>query len=139
MVGLSLFLSVGCDSGPKALAPADALEDSKKGMLREVGEMLTLYKASNGKPPAKVQDLAKYEVGFQIGYLRARDGEVIIVWGAPLQEGASDTVIAYEKSTPEAGGYVLMQDGTTVQKMTAEEFKAAKKAPGSGEAPAAKS
>jgi hypothetical protein len=127
---LPLLLASGCGRGDGSLAPADAQEEVKKSMLREVGEMLTLHKASKGKPPAKVADLAVYEVGFQVGYLRTKEGEVVIAWGAPIQEGASDTVLAYEKQVPASGGYVLMQDGQTVQKMTAEEFKSAKKAPG---------
>lgn len=138
VLGSVVGLSAGCGSGSGALAPADAEDDLHKGMLREVGEMLTLYKASNGKPPGSVADLAKYEVGFQIGYLRTQDGTVVVLWGAPLDAGASDKVIAYEKAVPDSGGYVLMQDGTTVKKMTADEFKSAPKAPGKASEPAKK-
>ncbi|WP_435016170.1 hypothetical protein TA3x_003732 [Tundrisphaera sp. TA3] len=127
---LPLLLASGCGRGDGSLAPADAQEDLRKSTLREVGEMLTLYKASKGKPPAKVADLATFEVGFQVGYLRSKEGEVLIAWGAPIQEGAADTILACEKQAPASGGYVLMQDGQTVQKLTAEEFKSAKKAPG---------
>jgi hypothetical protein len=133
-----LALPSGCGSGSQGLSPAEAQEDSRRGMMREIGEMLTLYKASNNKAPASVADVAKYEVGFQIGYLRLKDGTAVVLWGAPLQEGAADTIIAYEKVAPETGGYVLMQDGTTVKKLTAEEFKAAPKAPGTATADAKK-
>lgn len=130
MMGLSLCLSAGCGSGNGALPPDEAQEDIRKGTLREVGEMLVLYKASKHKPPAKVADLATYEVGFQVGYLRTKEGEVVVAWGAPLKEGDSETILAHEKRAPSEGGYVLMQDGQTVKKLTADEFKSAPKAPG---------
>ena len=130
LTGLFLCFSGGCHSGSAALSPDEAQEDVRKGTLREVGEMLTLYKASKKKPPAKVGDLATYEVGFQVGYLRTKEGEVVVAWGAPLKEGDSETVLAHEKRAPSEGGYVLMQDGQTVKKMTADEFKSAPKAPG---------
>ena len=54
-----------------------------------------------------------------------RNGLIIYVWGASYQ-ASSTSIIAYEKSVPESGGFVLLQDGT-VKKLTAEEFKAAPK------------
>lgn len=91
--------------------------------------MLRLYQADNkGKAPAKAANLAKYETGFPSGYTNVRDGVIVVYWGAALADGVTDKVIAYEKGTPDSGGYVLMQDGITTKKMTAEEFKAAPKA-----------
>ena len=59
-----------------------------------------------------------------------KSGDLVVQWGAPLSaEGASsDTVLAYVKTVPEQGGYVLMQDGKSIKKMTADEFKNAPKA-----------
>lgn len=128
----------GCSSEPKPLAADAAAEQGRRSMMQELGEMLHLYKGDYNKPPKAVADLTKFEAGFQIGYLRLKDGEIVLLWGAPLQEGATDKILAYEKAAPEAGGYVLMQDGVTVKKLTADEFKAAPKAPGSP-TPAAKS
>lgn len=136
VLGVILGFSGGCSSEPKPLSPDDAVEQGKQNMMRELGEMLALYKGDYNKPPKSVVDLAKFEAGFQIGYLRVKEGEVVLLWGAPIQEGASDKILAYEKSAPESGGYVLMQDGTTVKKVTVEEFKAAPKASGTASAPA---
>ena len=136
MVRMGLVLAclnmviAGCGSGTVALSPDAAKDDIQKTTLREVGEMLTLYKASNGKPPESIADLSKYEAGFQLGYLRTQDGTIVVLWGAPLSETGTDKVLAYEKTAPETGGYVLIQDGQTVKKMTADEFKSAPKAPG---------
>ena len=57
-------------------------------------------------------------------------GDLIVQWGAPLSpEGeAAEAILAYVKTVPEQGGNVLMQDGKTIKKMTADEFKTAPKA-----------
>ena len=73
-------------------------------------------------------ELTKYQMGWPSGYKSVKEGTIIVVWGAPLQEGVTDKVLAYEKQVAESGGFVLMQDGKTVKKMTADEFKAAPKA-----------
>jgi hypothetical protein len=124
----SLLMSAGCGSGNGTLSPQDAVVEGKISAMNEVGMMLNLHKGDRGKAPSKVADLAKYEFGCPIGYQRVKDGDIVVIWGAPLQEGASEKIIAHEKQAPDAGGYVLMQDGTTVKKLTAEEFKAAPKA-----------
>lgn len=134
MLGAMFGFTGGCNSEPKPLSPDDAVEQGKLNMMRELGEMLVLYKGDHNKPPKSAADLAKFEAGFQIGYLRVKEGEIVLLWGAPIQEGASETILAYEKAVPEVGGYVLMQDGTTVKKVTADEFKAASKAPGTASA-----
>ena len=126
----ALLTSFGCGSGDGSLPPVEAESEARRSAMAEVGEMLVFAKNERGKAPAKAADLAKYAPGLPTGYERVKDGDVVVVWGAPMQEGASDKVIAYEKAAPESGGYVLMQDGTTVRQMTAEEFKAAPKAGG---------
>jgi hypothetical protein len=67
------------------------------------------------------------------GYLELKSGKIIALWGARLSDGDADKVYAYEKATPESGGFVLMADGKTIKKMTAEEFKSAPKAAGQAE------
>jgi hypothetical protein len=63
-----------------------------------------------------------------VGMLKTR--ELVVQWGAPLSpEGeTSGAVLAYLKTVPEQGGSVLLQDGNTIKKMTADEFKAAPQA-----------
>ncbi|WP_406700444.1 hypothetical protein V5E97_16680 [Singulisphaera sp. Ch08] len=126
MIGLLL---AGCNSNQGQLAPEDAEQEVKRNSLVEVSELLRLYSANhNNKAPAKSTDLSTYEVGFPTGYERVKGGDVVVIWSTPFAEGASDKILAYEKAVPESGGYVLMQDGTTVKKLTADEFKSAPKA-----------
>jgi hypothetical protein len=47
----------------------------------------------------------------------------------PIPEGqTSSAILAYIKTVPDRGGNVLMEDGRTIKKLTAEEFRAAPKA-----------
>lgn len=128
--GLALLvgMSAGCNTSTE-LSPTDAEDSRHKMIMGEIGEMLKLYETDNkGKAPAKAANFSKYEAGFPTGYINVRDGIVVVYWGTKLADGVTDKIIAYEKETPNSGGYVLMQDGITVEKMTAEEFKAAPKA-----------
>lgn len=136
MCGLVVgVLLTGCNSGQAGLSPDEAEQQIKRNSVEEVAELLRLYKANHhNKAPVKAKDLAAYEVGFPSGYLKVKQGDIVVLWSTPFVDGASDKIIAYEKEAPEAGGYVLMQDGTTVKKLTPEQFKTAPKAAGSGKA-----
>jgi hypothetical protein len=59
-----------------------------------------------------------------------KSGDLIVQWGASLSpEGdTASAILAYVKTVPEQGGYVLMQDGRTIKKMAADEFRSAPKA-----------
>jgi hypothetical protein len=120
----------GCGSGtPKPATGADRKENVENMSFDQLKQMLELWKGDGGgKPPAKVADLAKYEKIHPLAAHKLKKGDIVFFYGAPIQESASDTVLAYEKQAPESGGHVLMEDGTTVKKLTAEEFKSAKKA-----------
>lgn len=85
---------------------------------------------SGGKPATKAKDFARYEMLYSASYPKVRDGEIVLIYGAKIDPAKADTIIAYEKVVPESGGYVLMQDGATVKKLTADEFKSAPKAEG---------
>lgn len=125
------LLLAGCGSGQQGLSPDDAAEQVKRNGVEEVAELLRLYSTNHkNKAPSKGKDLASYEVGFPSGYAKVKDGSIVILWKTNFVDGASDKIIAYEKEAPDSGGYVLMQDGTTVKKLTAEEFKASPKAAG---------
>jgi hypothetical protein len=94
------------------------------------------------KPPEKFADLGSVRAVSGNAYDAVRTGEVVLRYGASLPDtkeepggSPSDEVLAYQKQVPEGGGKVLMLN-RTVKTMTAEEFKAAKKA---GKEPAAES
>jgi hypothetical protein len=61
-----------------------------------------------------------------------QSGDLIVPWGAPLSAdvGPADAVLAYVQTVPEQGGNVLLQDGKTLKRMTADESQAAPKAGG---------
>lgn len=126
-----IYSGCGTASGPSS--PEASADLFKQNLLTEVGELFRVYKSDTGKPPKSLADFARYEPGLPGGYQAIKDKEVTVLWGAGLEEGATDKVLAYEKSTPTTGGTVVMQDGVTVKKLTAEEFESAPKAPGKAE------
>jgi hypothetical protein len=129
-IGSAMGLSIGCNSSGGKLSPEDKAEIARGRSMEEVGQMLRVRKADANRPPANLGDLARYQPGFPGGFGMVQGGDVVLMLGAPIEEGASDKVLAFEKKAPESGGYVLMQDGTTVKKMSADEFRAAPRAPG---------
>jgi len=91
--------------------------------------MIRDYSSEKGRPPAKMADLAQFKNHYNIGHSALEKGEVIVVWGTPVAGeggGGGTGVVAYEKSAPDSGGAVLLQDGK-VKQMTADEFRAAKR------------
>jgi hypothetical protein len=127
VLGILAALSGGCGGSG---APTSGPELFQHSSLLEVGDLYRNVVLDTHKPPTKAADFAKYENGFPGGYRLVKEGEIVVLWGAPLEESATGTVLAYEKTTPESGGFVLMQDTRTIKKMTAPEFQAAPKAPG---------
>ncbi len=120
-IGLPACSSKNSDSNAGAPTPTDALQ--------QVANMIRDYSSNKGKPPAKLADLAQFKNHYNIGYKAVESGEVVVVWGAPVggEGGGGGTgVLAYEKSAPDSGGAVLLQDGS-VKQMTADEFRAAPK------------
>jgi hypothetical protein len=125
-----LALSAGCGHGGSGPPPGPEL--FQHTALQEVGDLFRLHALDTKKPPARLADLARYKMGMPTGYQEVDNGNIIVSWGTPLSDTAAATVLAYEKAAPDAGGFVLMQDGKTIKKLTAEEFKAAPKAGGGG-------
>jgi hypothetical protein len=82
-------------------------------------------------PPRGMKDLEPMARGFPMAFGALRQAEVLLYWNTDLSEGAdaTETVLAYAKEVPEAGGEVLMRDGST-RRMSAEAFRAAKKPEG---------
>jgi hypothetical protein len=121
---LGLILA-GCDGGPEI----KAIASDERG-LKELGEVYRYHTAKKQRAPKTLKELNIKGQQFPIAVEMIKSGDVIVQWGAPLStEGEpADAVLAYVKSVPEQGGNVLMQDGKTLKKMTAEEFRAAPKA-----------
>jgi hypothetical protein len=121
-------LSAGCGSSNRGGSFEVAPDNGERFVLTETGELLRNRTLDTGKPARSQADLARYENAGPTAYNRILKGDIIVLWGVSPKEGAAEGVLAYEKQTPQSGGFVLMQDGTTVKKMTAAEFQAAPKA-----------
>jgi len=134
-LGSALGFLHGCGSQPVATPPEERADVARREALMELNDLLQLRETdTGGKPATRAADLAKYDKLYAVAWPKVKDGHIIVLFGAPLDKEGSDKVLAYEKAVPESGGYVMMQDGTTIKKMTAEEFKAAPKAPGTAPA-----
>jgi hypothetical protein len=84
------------------------------------------------RPPAKAEDLGPFIENDARILGALKSGEYVVIWKSTFQnmpQGTSNTILAYEKQTPEKGGIVGMADGV-VKTMTAAEFKKATKAAG---------
>ncbi len=127
-LGALLGLVTGCGESAGTGKIPDSNEAFVQNTLNEVGEILTIRKTDANSAPSSISDLAKYQNGWPLGFMAMKKGDVVVSWGAPIEEGATDKILAHEKQASEAGGFVLMQDGKTVKKMTADEFKSAPKA-----------
>src|SRR5262245_14604222 len=120
-VGAVLTL-IGC-RGPSDAT--NALDMSNKARLYELSELWSMAQIDLNHPPAKLQELAKYNRAGGFAYRAVADGELVVFWGVKLGEGQA--IFAYEKNAPTAGGWVLLQD-RTVKHLTAQEFQTTAKA-----------
>jgi hypothetical protein len=132
LVGFTLttvvLSSAGCGSSGGGGSFEAAPDNGERYALVEVGEILRNRKLDTTTPPRNQADIARYENAGPTAFNKIQKGEIVVRWGANPQDGTADHVLAYEKQTPQSGGFVLMQDGTTVKKMTPQEFQAAPKA-----------
>ena len=129
--GLALVVA-GCGGGSGGQVGPDAPKE--RVALQEIGEVYRIYTLTNSKPPAKFADLKPLKNLGAVGVSALETGVVVVRYGATMAETAegpakarSEEILAYEKKVPEGGGEVLMLD-RTIRKMTADEFKAARKA-----------
>jgi hypothetical protein len=102
--------------------------------LKSLGEMYRIVSESLKRPPKNIAELRVAEAQVPGGFSRIGDQNVAIFFDAEMpdlahkpSEDAARTVLAYDRMVPRQGGFVLMLD-RSVRKMSAEEFKAAKKA-----------
>ena len=125
MLATGLCLLASCSSRPRERAAPEF------GLLQEVNDLLHSSAGALARPPAKLDDLSKHKSIYPRGYEAVQSGAVVVLWGAALKgegdAGKDEAVLAYEKTTPTEGGYVLLSAGT-VKKMTATEFNTAPKA-----------
>jgi hypothetical protein len=121
---LGLILA-GCEGGLEI----KAIPSDERG-LKELGEVYRNYTAKKKRAPKNLKELGIKGQQFPIAVEMIKSGDLIVQWGAPLSpEGSTtDAVLAFVKTVPEQGGNVLLQDGKTLKKMTADEFTAAPKA-----------
>jgi hypothetical protein len=119
---LTLIVPVGC--GPSTSEP----ESREELAITQVGRIFHMRKRTQKTPPQGIKDIEGLKGVAPAAVEAIKSKEVIVYWGVGLDEGSdgASTVLAYQKDVPEKGGEVLMQDGTA-KKMTADEFKAAKK------------
>ena len=124
----------GCGSGGVSRAPISGAQQS----MEEIASILMSYQKGKKPPPKSLKDLLTLQAAFPTAIQSLKSKDVLLYWGAGYADGpdAASTVLAYQKDVPEKGGEVLMQDGT-VKKMTADEFKAARKPEGATTDPGA--
>ena len=96
-----------------------------------LGEFSDLYRVvqnntAGQQPAARLQELEKSKAGFPFAYKAALNGEIVVMWGAPLG-GKETSILAYEKDTPAVGGWVLLQNGA-VKQLSAAEFRSTPRA-----------
>jgi hypothetical protein len=126
---LIVLVVAGCSSNTKPSAGGGA---SREDEFREVGGLIGLHTTKGKKVAPTSADLAGYEQAFPLAVKLVRSGEVVAIWGAkPAGEedakSAPPDIIAYEKKTPNEGGWVLLQNGD-IKKMSSADFAAASKA-----------
>jgi hypothetical protein len=81
--------------------------------------------AAISAPPRSLAEMPEVRRDMAKAYPAFVDGRYVVAWGTDpnrASAGASQTVLAYEKATPEKGGVVAFLDGS-VRNVTAEEFQ----------------
>jgi hypothetical protein len=121
---LGLILT-GCGGQPEI----KAVSSDERG-LTELARLYRNFTAKKKRGPKTLKELDVKGQQYPIAVQMINSGNLVVHWGAPLsaQGETADAVLAYVKTVPEQGGYVLMQDGSTIKKMTAGEFETTPKA-----------
>src|SRR4051812_10642811 len=123
--GISWLLSLICliDSGCAGHTNVEAIPSDVRG-LKELSQVYREFDQKHKRAPKSLKEMKIQGQRDPIAVTMINSGDLVVRWGAPLSTGveASETVLAYVKTVPEKGGYVLMQDGKTIKEMTADEF-----------------
>jgi uncharacterized coiled-coil protein SlyX len=101
-------------------------------VLQEVNDLLHAAAGTTNRLPARLADVpGRLQQLYPRAYEAVKSGAVVVLWGAPLKGeedvGKDEAVVAYDKTVPTEGGYVLLSAGS-LKKMSAAEFNAAPKA-----------
>jgi hypothetical protein len=127
-----VVLGSGCGGSSPERAAAETSSEAQG--LRQLGVMYKLVTEQLKRPPKDVGELRLAEAQVPGGFSGIGESNVAIYFGVALPgaEGgsapdAAATILAYDRLAPSQGGYVLFLDGS-VSKLSAEEFKTAKKA-----------
>jgi hypothetical protein len=126
LCGVLAFLLTGCGGTSNPTGAGSFVDEPG---LSELSSIFRSFNKMKQRSPKSLKEIASMEQGYPTAIAQLKSGDLVVEWGAPmLKEGeGSGAVLGYYKAVPEQGGSVLMQDGK-IQKMTADEFKAAPKA-----------
>jgi hypothetical protein len=110
-------------------SPAERLKVENE--LKQIVLAYHDYWGNNNKGPSRIDELYQFLDGPQSGPSQGlASGKYVVYLNATLAsmtQGTSNTILAYYKDTPTAGGPVAMADGTA-KALTAQDFQAAPKA-----------
>ena len=125
VLALVLVGVAGC--GTPAGPAGDPVEARHQTVLNEISEMYAVYIKTHQKPPQKVADLATpaNKTINPLSTQAIQSEEYVVVWGTDLA-GNDNAVLAYHKSVPKDGGFVLLCNGS-IKQMSAAEFGSAPK------------
>jgi hypothetical protein len=123
VVGIAFLLPACSKRGTASTHPGIVAEN---GML-ELASVYQFIAANNEPTPRQLADLNDYMESLPVAYPKIERGEYVVFWGVGLNRNAGNVVLAHEKDAANAGGLVLMQDGT-VKTLSAAEFQSAAKA-----------
>jgi hypothetical protein len=120
---LILLVSFGCDTDLLPDAAEDLFPGSRRSRknLKTLGKIYHAYHDANRAGPsswATTEAFCQQYEAWQEVLQELRSDEVVVHWGisfAQAKVGTSNYVLAYEKSTPKSGGWVLRLDGSVVK------------------------
>lgn len=94
--------------------------------LRHIGLAYHRFLSDKRRAPASAAELQPFLATSPSAWTRLDKGEVVFIFNVALDDmsqGPGNTVVAYERQTPSAGGLVLLGEGTA-KHVSAAAFKA---------------
>jgi len=124
-VAIGLALAAGCTEPETGEVQLESKPDAG---LQDLKAFLTSAKASGQATTraaaAPVLGAVHLAADYYLG-----SGQIVFLWGTQLSDvpEAADRIIAYQRTAPSDGGWVLFQDGS-LREISTEAFAAAEKA-----------